>query len=76
MWRWGEQPTRLMFAAHPSSATSESHVSLNIPKPGPNYKFVPASANRRELAHWLETVESADARRLGFCGLAGSPKPE
>lgn len=64
MWRWSEdRPMRKIVPA--SSLTTVPH-----PK---NFVYHDADENEGEPARYIETEESADARRRGYCGLANRP---
>ncbi|MEY8688375.1 MAG: hypothetical protein AB9M53_00665 [Leptothrix sp. (in: b-proteobacteria)] len=76
MWRWDgakEPPYRIAAA---QGATTERNAG---PRPEGDFEFVPAELDGRHWshvvnAHWIESEESAQKRRLGFCGLAGRPE--
>lgn len=68
MWRWHDwAEPGMVFAENRHAQTIEQ---AGTPKGGPGWIFVPAED---DYAHWREPTEKADARRLGYCGLAGRP---
>lgn len=70
MWRFSAPLQTARFSpAINATATKEEDAGPrpNIPD---DWKFVPFED---EMAGWLEPQESANARRRGYCGLAGKP---
>ena len=71
MWRWAspDAPQEKVFV-RPWDATKEEHAS---PKPNETieWEFVPSVGARSAM--WVASTRDADARRCGYCGLAGKP---
>ncbi|HML83115.1 MAG TPA: hypothetical protein PKE37_15260 [Thiomonas arsenitoxydans] len=74
-WRWfGDAPEPRTVPAIPPTARTNNEVT----EPAPDGFWIftpalPAAMNDGDAvpAYWMESVDSTDARRLGFCGLAG-----
>lgn len=75
-WRWSDRvPARLFFQAHAPQAVSEGEAGEK-PARADGFDFVPYDDEDGDPAGWHETVEQANARRRGFCGLACRPLSE
>ncbi len=71
-WRWGRMPeNRRMSNYSQRRATTEPERPAYVPA---SFIFVPFDEVDGTHAHWLETDEEAEARRTGYCGLAGVPE--
>ena len=69
-WRWHPIP-RNWAGAVPYELR---HVEVEPPRPPSvpaSYLFVPCDLIEGAWAHWLEPDAEAEARRVGWCGLAG-----
>jgi hypothetical protein len=69
MWRWVNWQEPAQRYAENRNATHPGEAGPT--KGGPDWVFAPASDE--EYARWIEPAEKADARRRGYCGLAGRP---
>lgn len=68
MWRWHEPfPQRRVAAA-------KGGPNVRPPNVPDDWVFHPYDPCDRDPACWAEPVESAKARRHGYCGLAGRPE--
>lgn len=68
MWRWGAYPIRQTRRCSNKRATiddPQERLKFAIP---PSWEFVP---DEGDDAIWQESDQELEARRTGFCGLAG-----
>lgn len=65
MWRWGE--------GHPMRRIVNANVFNQNSPMSRNFIMHDADENEGEPACYIETEESADARRRGYCGMANRP---
>ena len=71
-WRWANVTNRhFREAQNPQAATELEAGPRTAPDSWEFFAFDPAQDVFE--AGWLEPRADADARRLGFCGLAGTP---
>ncbi len=76
-WRWGQRGLRGYVFARDSlgSVIHDSRVNEHdVKRPvlaGPDWVYCPS--DDVEPAGWREPQEAVDARRKGYCGLAGRP---
>jgi hypothetical protein len=77
MWRWNKIPTRkYLRAMNRAALTVDEAGSPLFGQNTTGFEFVPYNIEddpHEDPAHWRETEESANARRTGWCGLAGKP---
>jgi len=73
MWRWsGEPPARQRFAAYDSALIDEPERPAHVPA---SLQWHPYDDSEGDPAQWVEDDASANARRRGYCGLAGGGPP-
>lgn len=65
MWRWGHEPHRTFWGCPDPNATIEPERPSHVPV---SYIWCPCET---DAAGWIEPPDSCEARRTGFCGLAG-----
>lgn len=69
MWRWDDVVNRRQRNAEKHDAATEQEAGYKPPH-CEGWEFFPAGDAQ---ACWVEPEESANARRVGYCGLAGKP---
>jgi hypothetical protein len=72
MWRWGAYPIKRTKPCTDKRATiddPQERIKLGIP---PAWEFIP---DEGDDAIWQESDQELEARRAGFCGLAGGVLP-
>lgn len=67
MWRWYSAASPRRVKCENQAAETEAEAGT---RPEGPWEFAPCDEFD---AQWVETEESANARRLGYCGLAGRP---
>lgn len=72
MWRWGELKPMHRFHVCEASLTATDEQPRDPEVPG-SWQWVPASPEAGEPAGWIEPKAEVEARRRGYCGLAGKP---
>lgn len=75
-WRWADPPSvqqREFTQWDDRQATTEPQRDA-YPWIPAHWPFVPANETRMTQAHWIEPLDEANARRRGYCGLAGKPE--
>jgi hypothetical protein len=75
LWRWAEHPPIRKFwpAKNPEATEPEGKRPTNG---GSVFVWSGYTPGDDDGAGWVETEESAAARRMGFCGLGGEPRDE
>lgn len=69
-WRWydPEEPEQIIIDhVDPLATVEPSFRPKDVPA---SYRFWPSNGD--DAAYWMERMESAIARRRGYCGLAGN----
>jgi hypothetical protein len=75
LWRWAEHPPVRKF--WPAASFEAIEPDGKRPTNGGSvFVWKPYDREEGDGAGWLETEESAAARRVGFCGLGGEPREE
>jgi hypothetical protein len=69
-WRWSQPLRRTVRLAENYGETSEPPRPPHVPA---HWPFVPFDESEGDPAGWVEPLEDAQARRTGYCGLAGVP---
>lgn len=72
-WRWGAATYRHFVAAQNPQSTGGAFPPAGTPSTYEWRSYDPIDAESR--AGWMEPQASADARRRGYCGLAGNDLP-
>lgn len=77
-WRWSEgTPPHLFEIAENPKATTREEAGPTLPAHRMHWEFVPASIDEDDgeptPARFDEPWDDAEARRTGYCGLAGEP---
>ena len=72
-WRWADVPTwQRVQLAHDMHATTEPKRPAHVPQ---SWVFEPYNQTDSDCyARWVEPKDEANARRRGYCGLAGKPE--
>lgn len=71
MWRWGEDEKAFkMFVCEDVQANVEPTRPEHVPA---SYAFEPHDPAEGQPAAWVEPDADRQARRRGYCGLAGMP---
>jgi hypothetical protein len=68
MFRLESKPNRWERRSDNPDATTEAEAGTKHE----GFLFIPVDKEEGEEAYWIETDASIEARRLGYCGLAGA----
>lgn len=74
MWRWRQSINDVSltrYGCRDPLAETEPHRPDGL---NPTFEFVPHDPGEGNEACWIEPLASQQARRRGFCGLAGRPE--
>lgn len=69
-WRWDAPPRQRSYVCDEPQSTAEPKRPYVVPA---SWTFEPYDASEDAPALWREPEEEAEARREGYCGMAGQP---
>lgn len=69
-WRWANTPRRQFHVSADCEARVEPERAPGTPA---SWVWCPYDEMEGDYAGWLEPEEECNARRRGYCGLAGKP---
>ena len=72
IWRWAFEATRHHVLCATYNPPFEPQRPENVPA---TWEYIPYDPSDGDPAGWLEPASDAQARSLGYCGLAAERKP-